>query len=133
MRQRRLKNEINVVPYIDVMLVLLVIFMVATPMMTTGSVNLPATGTAPQKPDKFLCVQVDKDGTLSLFDVDGKEQKLDGVGDLRKVLAEERRKTPEMAVLVAGDEEVPYRDVIKALDEVKKQGFDRVGLETSVK
>ncbi|OMG53214.1 protein TolR [Azonexus hydrophilus] len=133
MRQRRLKNEINVVPYIDVMLVLLVIFMVATPMMTTGSVNLPATGTAPQKPDKFLRVQVDKDGALSLFDVDGKEQKLDGVGDLRKVLAEERRKTPEMAVLVAGDEEVPYRDVIKALDEVKKQGFDRVGLETSVK
>lgn len=133
MRQRRLKNEINVVPYIDVMLVLLVIFMVATPMMTTGSVNLPATGTAPQKPDKFLRLQVDKDGALSLFDVDGKEQKLDGVGDLRKVLAEERRKTPEMAVLVAGDEEVPYRDVIKALDEVKKQGFDRVGLETSVK
>jgi len=133
MRQRRLKNEINVVPYIDVMLVLLVIFMVATPMMTTGSVNLPATGTAPQKPDKFLRVQVDKDGALSLFDVDGKEQKLDGVGDLRKVLAEERRKTPEMAVLVAGDEAVPYRDVIKALDEVKKQGFDRVGLETSVK
>jgi len=133
MRQRRLKNEINVVPYIDVMLVLLVIFMVATPMMTTGSVNLPATGTAPQKPDKFLRVQVDKDGALSLFDVNGKEQKLDGVGDLRKVLAEERRKTPEMAVLVAGDEAVPYRDVIKALDEVKKQGFDRVGLETSVK
>ena len=133
MRQRRLKNEINVVPYIDVMLVLLVIFMVATPMMTTGSVNLPATGTAPQKPDKFLRVQVDKDGALSLFDANGKEQKLDGVRELRSVLAEERRKTPEMAVLVAGDEAVPYRDVIKALDEVKKQGFDRVGLETSVK
>ena len=133
MRQRRLKNEINVVPYIDVMLVLLVIFMVATPMMTTGSVNLPATGTAPQKPDKFLRVQVDKDGALSLFDANGKEQKLDGVRELRSVLAEERRKTPEMAVLVAGDEAVPYRDVIKALDDVKKQGFDRVGLETSVK
>ena len=133
MRQRRLKNEINVVPYIDVMLVLLVIFMVATPMMTTGSVNLPSTGTAPQKPDKFLRVQVDKDGALSLFDANGKEQKLDGVGELRKVLAEEHRKTPEMAVLVAGDEAVPYRDVIKALDEVKKQGFDRVGLQTSVK
>ena len=59
MRQRRLKNEINVVPYIDVMLVLLVIFMVATPMMTTGSVDLPAAGTAPQKPDKFLRVQID--------------------------------------------------------------------------
>jgi biopolymer transport protein TolR len=64
MRQRRLKNEINVVPYIDVMLVLLVIFMVATPMMTTGSVDLPSSGTAPQKPDKYVKVQIKDDGSL---------------------------------------------------------------------
>ncbi|NHC08546.1 cell division and transport-associated protein TolR [Azonexus fungiphilus] len=133
MRQRRLKNEINVVPYIDVMLVLLVIFMVATPMMTTGSVELPASGTAPQKPDKFLRVQVDKDGALSLYDANGKEQKLDGVRDLRSALAGQREREPEIAVLVAGDKEVPYRSVIEALDEVKKQGFARVALETSVK
>ena len=132
MRQRRLKNEINVVPYIDVMLVLLVIFMVATPMMSTGSVELPSSGTAPQKPDKFLRVLVDKEGALSLFDVDGKEQKLDGVGALRGALAGQREKTPEVAVLVAADKEVAYRNVIEALDEVKKQGFSRVALETSV-
>jgi biopolymer transport protein TolR len=132
MRQRRLKNEINVVPYIDVMLVLLVIFMVATPMMSTGSVDLPAAGTAPQKPDKFLRLQVDKEGALSLFDVDGKERQLDGVRELRSALASERAKAPEMPVLVAGDKEVPYRKVIEALDEVKKQGFARVALETTV-
>ncbi len=79
MRQRRLKNEINVVPYIDVMLVLLVIFMVATPMMTTGSVNLPTSGTAPQKPDKYLKVQVEQDGALTVFDTDGKPTKVKGL------------------------------------------------------
>jgi biopolymer transport protein TolR len=132
MRQRRLKNEINVVPYIDVMLVLLVIFMVATPMMSTGSVELPSSGTAPQKPDKFLRVQVDKDGALSLFDVDGKEQKLNDVRALRSTLAGQHERNPEIAVLVAADKEVAYRSVIEALDEVKKQGFSRVALETSV-
>ena len=101
MRQRRLKNEINVVPYIDVMLVLLVIFMVATPMMTTGSVDLPAAGTAPQKPDKFLRVQIDKDGALSLFDASGQEQKLDSTQALRRALQAEHAQAPEMPVLAA--------------------------------
>ena len=134
MRQRRLKNEINVVPYIDVMLVLLVIFMVATPMMTTGSVDLPAAGTAPQKPDKFLRVQIDKDGALalSLSDNSGQEQKLDSTQALRRALQAEHAKAPEMPVLVAGDKAVAYRNVIETLDEVKKQGFARVALETSV-
>ena len=97
MRQRRLKNEINVVPYIDVMLVLLVIFMVATPMMTTGSVDLPAAGTAPQKPDKFLRVQIDKDGALSLFDTSGQEQKLDSTQALRRALQAPIRQISENA------------------------------------
>ena len=132
MRQRRLKNEINVVPYIDVMLVLLVIFMVATPMMTSGSVDLPTAGTAPQKPDKFLRVQIDKDGALALFDANGREQKLDGTKALRRALQAEHEKAPDMPVLVAGDKAVAYRNVIETLDEVRKQGFARVALETSV-
>ncbi|MPN26451.1 Biopolymer transport protein ExbD [bioreactor metagenome] len=132
MRQRRLKNEINVVPYIDVMLVLLVIFMVATPMMTTGSVELPSAGTAPQKPDKYLKVQVDKDGALVLFDLDGKERLLADMRELRDQLAG-RQEARETAVLVAGDGEAPYKEVIRVLDEVKKAGFSRVALETAVK
>lgn len=132
MRQRRLKNEINVVPYIDVMLVLLVIFMVATPMMTTGSVELPSAGTAPQKPDKYLKVQVDKDGALVLFDLDGKERPLADMRALRDQLTA-RQEARDTAVLVAGDGEAPYKEVIRVLDEVKKAGFSRVALETAVK
>ena len=133
MRQRRLKNEINVVPYIDVMLVLLVIFMVATPMMTTGSVDLPTSGTAPQKPDKYLKVQVEQDGALTVFDADGQQTKVKGLKNLKDTLLPLRGDNDKMPVLVAGDKETQYKNVIEVLDEVKKMRFERVGLETSSK
>ena len=101
MRQRRLKNEINVVPYIDVMLVLLVIFMVATPMMTTGSVNLPESGTAPGKPDKYLKVEVKPDGRLSVFDTGGKETKVGSLREMRGVLEQLKGRRPANVVIVA--------------------------------
>lgn len=133
MRQRRLKNEINVVPYIDVMLVLLVIFMVATPMMTTGSVDLPAAGTAPQKPDKYVKVQVKEDGALSIFDVDGKEKKVRNLKELKNQLASLKETDDKMPILIAGDKEAPYKNVIEVLDEAKRAGFQKVGLETAAK
>jgi biopolymer transport protein TolR len=133
MRQRRLKNEINVVPYIDVMLVLLVIFMVATPMMTTGSVDLPAAGTAPQKPDKYVKVQIKEDGSLSLFDVDGKERSLKGLKELKSELISLQAADEKLPILIAGDKEAPYRNVIEVLDEAKRAGFQKVGLETAAK
>jgi biopolymer transport protein TolR len=64
MRPRRLKNEINVVPYIDVMLVLLVIFMVTAPMMTTATIDVPSVGKAAQPPAEALQVLVRADQTL---------------------------------------------------------------------
>jgi biopolymer transport protein TolR len=129
MRQRRLKNEINVVPYIDVMLVLLVICMVATPMMTTGSVDLPASGTAPQKPDKYVKVQIKDDGSLSLFSIKGDETKLKGIKELKLELAKAAdQNTP---ILIAGAKDTQYKNVIEVLDEAKRAGFQRVGLETA--
>lgn len=133
MRQRRLKNEINVVPYIDVMLVLLVIFMVATPMMTTGSVDLPTSGTAPVKPDKYIKVQVDDEGGLSVFDANGKETKIRGIKELKGELSALKTGDEKMAVLIAGDKATQYKNVIEVLDEVKKLGFQKVGLETASK
>lgn len=133
MRQRRLKNEINVVPYIDVMLVLLVIFMVTTPMMTTGSVELPASGTAPQKPDKYLKVQIEEGGELSVFDANGKSKKIKSIKDLKGELNVLKGGDDKMAVLIAGDKETQYKNVIEVLDEVKRSGFQRVALETASK
>ncbi|UCV03570.1 ExbD/TolR family protein [Dechloromonas denitrificans] len=133
MRQRRLKNEINVVPYIDVMLVLLVIFMVATPMMTTGSVDLPSSSTAPQKPDKYVKVQIKDDGALSVFDVDGKEKQVKGIKELKAELAILKEADEKVAILVAGAKETQYKNVIEVLDEAKRAGFQKVGLETGSK
>ena len=133
MRQRRLKNEINVVPYIDVMLVLLVIFMVTTPMMTTGSVELPASGTAPQKPDKYLKVQIEENGGLSVFDANGKSKKVKSIKDLKNELNALKGGDDKIAVLIAGDKETQYKNVIEVLDEVKRSGFQRVALETASK
>jgi len=131
MRQRRLKSEINVVPYIDVMLVLLVIFMVATPMMTTGSVDLPASGTAPQKPDKYIKVQIKDDGSLSLFNIKGDESKLKGIKELKAELAVLKAADDTTPILIAGAKETQYKNVIEVLDEAKRAGFQRVGLETA--
>lgn len=133
MRERRLKNEINVVPYIDVMLVLLVIFMVATPMMTTGSVDLPSSSTAPQKPDKYVKVQIKDDGSLSLFNIKGDETKLRGIKELKVELAALKDADKDIPILIAGAKETQYKNVIEVLDEAKRAGFQKVGLETGSK
>ncbi len=133
MRQRRLKSDINVVPYIDVMLVLLVIFMVATPMMTTGSVDLPSSGTAPQKPDKYIKVQIKDDGSLSVFNAKGDEKKVRGIKELKGELATLKAADEKMPILIAGAKETQYKNVIEVLDEAKRAGFQKVGLETASK
>ncbi|MCL2075522.1 MAG: biopolymer transporter ExbD [Betaproteobacteria bacterium] len=124
---RRLKNEINVVPYIDVMLVLLVIFMVSAPMMYTGSVNLPSVEQADGVPQDPVRIEVGEAGAL----------KFSGAGEpLRPVdwteLGTLLKDNPDRAVLVAADKDASYQTVLNALDKIKKSGFSgRVGLETS--
>jgi biopolymer transport protein TolR len=125
MRARRLKNEINVVPYIDVMLVLLVIFMVAAPMMTTGSVDLPTTGKSSQVPSNPTRVMVKSDGSIAIKDPKGNDSSVDKAG-LVSYLRAEQAKNPELAVLVAGDRNA----VLDVLDSIKQQDVKRVGLET---
>ena len=129
MRPRRLKNEINVVPYIDVMLVLLVIFMVAAPMMTTGSVDLPTTGKSSQVPTNPTRVMVKADGSIALKDDKGRDNSVDKAG-LAAYLRAEQARNPELAVLVAGDKNARYEAVLDVLDSIKQLDVKRVGLET---
>ncbi|MDR1647423.1 MAG: ExbD/TolR family protein [Zoogloeaceae bacterium] len=129
MRPRRLKNEINVVPYIDVMLVLLVIFMVAAPMMQTGSVDLPSVEKANQAPENPLRVEVGAKGELKLVDATG--ARVVDKHELVRQLAEARAKNPQLAVLVAGDKAATYEMVLTVLDDIKALDFARVGLETA--
>jgi len=128
---RRLKNEINVVPYIDVMLVLLVIFMVAAPMMNTGSVNLPSVERADDPPQNPVRIEVDATGELRLSEAGAPARPMDRK-ELATYLAQAQEKNPELAVLVAGDKEARYESVLQTLDGIKTSGFTgRVGLETT--
>ena len=127
MRPRRLKNEINVVPYIDVMLVLLVIFMVTAPMMTTASIDVPSVGKAAQPPAEALQVIIRVDQTLSLL-APGKPEREVSHQQLSQALMEAQRKNPEQPVLIAGDKNVKYEAVLGIMDELQRQQIKRIGL-----
>ncbi|MBT0961745.1 protein TolR [Denitromonas iodatirespirans] len=127
MRERRLMNQINVVPYIDVMLVLLVIFMVTAPMIQTGSVELPSVGKASQTPAEPLRVVVQADGTVALRDAAQEPVPM----PLEAAVAELRQQqldNPARAVLIAGDREARYDAVLKVMDALQRAGIDKIGL-----
>jgi biopolymer transport protein TolR len=130
-RQRRykLKSEINVVPYIDVMLVLLIIFMVTTPMLNSNvDVNLPqANAKALQGKKDSLVVQVAKDGTLALIIGNGKPQPVDEA-DLQAKVKAFMDANQQLSVLVAGDTAGNYGGVYKVLADLQQAGVDKVGL-----
>ena len=127
MRQRRLKNEINVVPYIDVMLVLLVIFMVTAPMMTTASIDVPSVGKASQVPAEALQVNIRADQSLSLT-APGKAERSLSKSELSQAIVEAQSKNPEQPVLIVGDKSVKYEAVLSVMDELQRQQVKRVGL-----
>ena len=127
MRQRRQKNEINVVPYIDVMLVLLVIFMVTAPMMTTASIDLPSVAKASQVPSEALQVKISGDQSLSLT-APGKAERSLSRGELSQAILEAQGKNPEQPVLIVGDKNVKYEAVLTVMDELKRLQVKRVSL-----
>lgn len=122
LRKRRMMNQINVVPYIDVTLVLLVIFMVTAPMANPGLVELPKVGQALKQPGAPMVVTVKKDGATEL---DGKSVERDQLlFEVKSAL----QKTPERSVVIAADEKVQYGKVIEVMDMLKKAQVDKVGL-----
>ena len=127
MRPRRLKNEINVVPYIDVMLVLLVIFMVTAPMMTTASIDVPSVGKAAQPPAEALQVIIHADRTLALL-APGKAEREVSRQQLSDAILAAQRKNPEQPVLIAGDKNVKYDAVLQVMDELQRQQVAKIGL-----
>lgn len=131
MRQRRQMNQINVVPYIDVMLVLLVIFMVTAPMIQTGSVDLPSVAKANNPPVAPLEVVVHADASLALRDRSqaGKAQETVMERDaLVAYLKTAQEKNPEQAILIAGDRKVPYAAVLEVMDALQKNRIGKIGL-----
>jgi biopolymer transport protein TolR len=129
MRQRRLMNEINVVPYIDVMLVLLVIFMVTAPMIQTGNIDLPSVGKAAQPPVAPLEVIIRADRSLTLRDRSkgDREEPIDRA-QLAGMIKATQAKNPQQAILIAGDRSIRYEEVLNVMDLLQKQNVARIGL-----
>jgi biopolymer transport protein TolR len=129
-RQRKLMNEINVVPYIDVMLVLLVIFMVTAPFANPSLVDLPSVGKSQQPPEAPMEVFVKADGSLLLRDRAKGAPGERGVSmdQLVAAVKEKQAKSPDQAVVIGADKDVKYEAVLKVMDQLQRQSVKRVGL-----
>jgi biopolymer transport protein TolR len=124
---RRLKSDINVVPYIDVMLVLLVIFMVTAPLITPGAINLPSVGQASDVPVKPLEVQISQNGDIALrMREPGANPENIPRDDLINQVRQ--RITADTPVVIAADGKVPYESVMKVMDQLRGNGITRLGL-----
>ena len=137
-RKRRPMAEINVTPMVDVMLVLLIIFMVAAPLLTVGvPVELPKTAakqlsTGKEQP---LTISVDKDGHIFLMSAEkkGEDIKLEQLADKLKAIAGARNKdATEESIYVRGDRQINYGTVMQVMGRLSAAGFRKVSLVTEV-
>jgi len=128
-KRRKLKSEINVVPYIDVMLVLLIIFMVTAPLLNLGvDIRLPqSTAKAVQTEQQPVVVSVDKDGNYYLTLGTSKREPIDADTLVKKISAFVRQ-NPKVSVLIGGDERVDYGKVYQAMVLLQQSGVAKVGL-----
>ena len=126
--RRRMLADINVVPYIDVMLVLVVILMVSAPFVNPSLVNLPSVAKSSRAPDWPLEVVIRANGSLVLRE-GGKEVAADMPGAIDAIRQRQAaRKDNPVPVVIAADKDVKYEHVMKAMDALQKAGVQRVGL-----
>ena len=126
---RRLMNQINVVPYIDVMLVLLVIFMITAPLINPGQIELPSVGKTSSPPIQPMEVSVRTDGTLWLRDRSrSSEESKVTRNELLAAIRQKQKQNPEQAVVIAADKDVRYEAVLEVMDMLQQNQVRRVGL-----
>jgi len=126
-RRRRTMNEINMVPFIDVMLVLLIIFMVSAPLITTGVVDLPTVGRAKQRPQSVIEIVVGLDDKLKIK-VDKGDPSGVALPQLVARVREAQRGQADVPVVISADRQVKYESVVKVMDALQRAGVQRVGL-----
>ncbi|MDP3653900.1 MAG: biopolymer transporter ExbD [Rhodoferax sp.] len=135
-RGRRTINEINMVPFIDVMLVLLIIFMVTAPLITPSMIDLPSIGKASKQPDQIIqiilgktdgVVEVkikDQTSTLPLKELASAVKRAQGAKDSAAAASS--------AVVISADKNVKYESVVKVMDTLQRAGIQRVGLSVQL-
>ncbi|HZI83215.1 MAG TPA: protein TolR [Casimicrobiaceae bacterium] len=126
-RPRKSINQINVVPYIDVMLVLLVIFMITAPLINPGVVELPSVGRELTSPVEPLKIFVRTDQSLLLQEGSTAPLRVSR-DELVARLKDRQTKNPDQAVVIAADRAVRYEEVVRVLDLLQQRGVRKVGL-----
>ena len=128
-RGRRTINEINMVPFIDVMLVLLIIFMVTAPLISPSSIDLPSVGKASKQADRVIQIVIDKNESLQLKADAGSVpvSMTDVVAAVHRV-----QKDASDPVVISADRGVKYETVVKVMDALQRAGIQRVGLSVQL-
>jgi biopolymer transport protein TolR len=119
--------DINVVPYVDVMLVLVVILMVAAPFVNPSIVNLPSVAKAGQQKGEPVRIVVRADGRTSILDAAKREQPV-APGELVGAVKQRQGGNPQTPVVIEGDKQAKYEAVLKVMSQLQKAGVERVGL-----
>ena len=125
--RRRSINQINMVPFIDVMLVLLIIFMVSAPLITTGLVDLPSVGKARTKPQSVIEIVLTSDGGMR-FKVDNGEPLTVRKPQLIEHVRQAQRGNPDVPVVIAADKGIKYEQVVDVMRLLQTASIQRVGL-----
>jgi biopolymer transport protein TolR len=129
-RGRRTINEINMVPFIDVMLVLLIIFMVTAPLIAPSMINLPSVGKAAQQPDQVVQIVIGKDEALQLKLKD--KSSAISLKEMVSAVKQAQSGVPNTAVVISADKAVKYEAVVKVMDTLQRAGVARVGLSVQL-
>jgi biopolymer transport protein TolR len=129
-RGRRAMNEINMVPFIDVMLVLLIIFMVTAPLIAPSVIDLPSVGKAAKPPDKVVQIIIGKDEALDLRVQDKTSRTT--LKDVAAAVKKAQAGSTNAAVVISADRSVKYEVVVKVMDSLQRAGVQRVGLSVQL-
>ncbi len=127
-RTRKFKSEINVVPYIDVMLVLLIIFMVVAPLTTPSTIDLPKAGRSTQPPTDYIEIELKVDGSASIGIHGQSYDKAPQRKDLMQRLSAIHSKHPDLPLMISADKNIKYDEVVQTIAQAKETGIARVGL-----
>jgi biopolymer transport protein TolR len=129
-RGRRTINEINMVPFIDVMLVLLIIFMVTAPLITPSVIDLPSVGKAARQPDQVIQIILAKNDTIEMR-IKDKTTAL-ALKEVASAVKKAQSGETSSAVVISADKNIKYETVVKVMDTLQRAGVQRVGLSVQL-
>jgi biopolymer transport protein TolR len=132
-RGRRTISEINMVPFIDVMLVLLIIFMVTAPLISPSMIDLPSVGKAAKQPDAVIQIIIQKDDSLEIKS-GGAQQNVAqaAISSVANQVKKLQAGSANTAVVISADKAVKYETVVAVMDKLQRAGIARVGLSVQL-